>query len=38
MKTYCIKCRRGTENTDPKMVGTNNRLVSYASKMPCLRN
>ena len=28
MKTYCVKCRRDTENTDPKIVRTkNNRLV-----------
>ena len=28
MKTYCVKCRRDTENIDPKMVRTkNNRLV-----------
>ena len=28
MKTYCLKCRKDTENIDPKIVGTkNNRLV-----------
>ena len=28
MKTYCMKCRKDTENIDPKMVRTkNNRLV-----------
>ena len=28
MKTYCVKCRKDTENIDPKMVITkNNRLV-----------
>ena len=28
MKTYCLKCRKDTENVDPKMVRTkNNRLV-----------
>ena len=28
MKTYCIKCRKDTENIDPKIVRTkNNRLV-----------
>ena len=28
MKTYCVKCRKNTENIDPKMVRTkNNRLV-----------
>ena len=28
MKNYCIKCRKDTENIDPKIVRTkNNRLV-----------
>ena len=28
MKTYRVKCRKDTENTDPKMVRTNhNRLI-----------
>ena len=28
MKTYCMKCRKDTENFDPKMVRTkNNRLI-----------
>ena len=28
MKTYCVKCRKDTENIDPKMVRTkSNRLV-----------
>ena len=28
MNTYCVKCRKDTENIDPKMVRTkNNRLV-----------
>ena len=28
MKTYCVKCRKDTENIDPKMVRTkDNRLV-----------
>ena len=28
MKTYCVKCRKDTENIDPKMIRTkNNRLV-----------
>ena len=34
MKTYCMKCRKDTENTDPKMVRTkNNRLITQ-SKCP----
>ena len=28
MKTYCIKCKKDTENIDPKLVRTkNNRLI-----------
>ena len=28
MKTYCVKCKKDTENSDPKIVRTkNNRLV-----------
>ena len=28
MKTYCVKCKKDTENIDPKVVRTkNNRLV-----------
>ena len=28
MNTYCVKCRKNTENIDPKIVRTkNNRLV-----------
>ena len=28
MKTYCMKCRKDTENIDPKMVRTkNSRLI-----------
>ena len=36
MKTYCVKCRRDTENIDPKMVRTNNNntRVSMQSKCP----
>ena len=37
MKIYCIKCRRDTENIDPKMVSTkNNRLITQ-SKCPVCR-
>ena len=33
MKIYCVKCRKDTENIEPKMAGTtNNRLI-----MPCLQ-
>ena len=28
MKTYCIKCKKDTENIDPKLVrAKNNRLI-----------
>ena len=34
MKTYCVKCRKDTENIDPKMVRTkSNRLITQ-SKCP----
>ena len=32
MKTYCIKCRRDTENIDPKMVRTKNIRLIMQSK------
>ena len=32
MKTYCVKCRKDTENIDPKLV-RNNRLITQ-SKCP----
>ena len=33
MKTYCVKCRRDTENIDPKIVRTkNNRLVELKNE------
>ena len=36
MKTYCIKCRKDTENIDPKMVRTkNNRLVMQSKCSAC---
>ena len=36
MKIYCVKCRRDTENIDPKMVGTkNNRLLIEAKCSVC---
>ena len=37
MKTYCVKCRRDTENIDPKMFRTKNN-INYAIKMSCLQN
>ena len=37
MKTYCIKCRRDTENIDPKMVRTKNNMLIMQSKCPVCR-
>ena len=36
MKTYCVKCRKDTENIDPKIVRTkNNRLVMQSKCSIC---
>ena len=36
MKTYCVKCKKNTENIDPKMVRTkNNRLVMQSKCSVC---
>ena len=36
MKTYCVKCRKDTENIDPKMVRTkNNRLIMHSKCSVC---
>ena len=32
MKTYCLKCRKDTENIDPKIVGTKNDRLFMQSK------
>ena len=37
MKTYYLKCRKDTENIDPRMV-TKKKQINYAIKMPCLWN
>ena len=34
MKIYCVKCRRDTENIDPKMVKTKNNRLIIQSKCP----
>ena len=34
MKTYCIKCKRDTENIDPKMFRTKNNRLIIQSKCP----
>ena len=36
MKIYCVKCRKDTENNNPKMVGTKNkRLIMQAKCSTC---
>ena len=36
MKTYCVKCRKDTENIDPKMFRTkNNRLIMQSKCSVC---
>ena len=36
MKTYCLKCKKDTENNDPKMARTkNNRLIMQAKCSVC---
>ena len=36
MKNYCVKCKKGTENIDSKMVRTkNNRLVMQSNCSVC---
>ena len=36
MKTYCVKCRKDTENIDPKIVLTrHNRLVMQSKSSVC---
>ena len=36
MKNYCVKCRKDTENIDPKMVRTkNNRLIMQSKCSVC---
>ena len=32
MKTYCVKCRRNTENIEPKMARTKNSRLIMQSK------
>ena len=34
MKTYCMKCRKDTENIDPKMVKTKNKRLIMESCCP----
>ena len=37
MLTYCVKCRKDTENIDPKMVRTKNSRLIMQSKCPVLK-
>ena len=37
MKTYCVKCRRDTENIDPEMVRTKTNRLIMQSKCPACR-
>ena len=37
MKIYCVKCRRDTENIDPKMFRTKNNRFIMPSKCPVCR-
>ena len=32
MKFYCLKCRKDTENINPKALGTSNRKAMVSSK------
>ena len=34
MKTYCLKCKKDTENIDPKMFRTKNNRLILQSKCP----
>ena len=34
MKTYCVKCRKDTENIESKMVRTRNNRLIMQSKCP----
>ena len=37
MKILCVKCRKDTENIDPKMVRTKNNRLIMQSKCPVCR-
>ena len=34
MKLHCMKCRKNTENIDPKMIRTKNKRLIMQSKCP----
>ena len=37
MNTYCVKCRKNTENINPKMFRTKNNRLIMLSKCPVCR-
>ena len=37
MKTYCVKCRKNTENLDSKIFNTKNNRLIMQSKCPVCR-
>ena len=37
LKTYCVKCKKDTENIDPKIVRTKNNRLSMQVKCPVCR-
>ena len=37
MNTYCVRCRKETENIDPKMFRTKNNRLIMQSKFPVCR-
>ena len=37
MNTYCVKCKKDTENIDPKMFRTKNKRLIMQSKCPACR-
>ena len=38
MKTYCLKCKKDTDNIDPKMFGTKNNRLLMQSKCSVCKN
>ena len=38
MKTYCVKCRKDTDNIDPKMLKTKNNRLLMQSKCSICKN
>ena len=38
MKTYCLKCKKDTDNIDPKMFRTKNNILLMLSKCSACKN